>query len=126
MVQYKTCKISDSWWLIQSGAFGLITAEAPNALTTLTEVFDNGLGLSRDKRFLGHRSVLSTKPLKYGPYVWQTYAQVDIRRRNIGSALTQLFEKGELGGGELETVGLWSQNRPGMLSEGVWTVTDMT
>lgn len=86
----------------------------------MTEIFDNGLALSREKNFLGRRSVLSTKPLKYGPYVWETYGQVDVRRRNIGSALTHLFAKGELGGGELETVGLWSQNRPGKHSEDRW------
>lgn len=40
--------------------------------------------------------------------------------------MTQLFAKGGLGGGELETVGLWSQNRPGKLSKGVWLLSDMS
>jgi long-chain acyl-CoA synthetase len=57
--------------------------------------------------------VISTDPLKYGPYVWQTYGEVDVRRRHVGSALYHMFAKGELGGGDLDTVGIWSRNRPG-------------
>lgn len=105
--------------MLKLGAFGLISPETSNGFTTLTDVFDNGLALSRDKRFLGQRSVLSTKPLKYGPYVWETYAQVDVRRRHVGSALYQMFAKHELGGGEIETVGIWAANRPGELILGV-------
>lgn len=82
-------------------------------LKTLTEIWANGLEISENKRFLGHRPVISTNPLKYGPYVWQTYAEVDLRMRRVGSALFHMFGKGELGGGDMETVGIWSQNRPG-------------
>ena len=64
---------------------------------------------------LGHRPRISTSPLKFANYyVWQTYGEVDLRRRWIGSALVKLFSSGELGGGEFPTVGVWSQNRPGM------------
>jgi long-chain acyl-CoA synthetase len=88
--------------------------KTPNTLTTVTEIWANALELSRNQRFLGHRPVISTNPLKYGPYVWETYAEVDIRIRHVGSALYHLFGKGELGGGgDLETVGIWSPNRPG-------------
>jgi hypothetical protein len=79
-------------------------------------VFDTGLALSKDRNFLGYRPKLSANPVKYaGHYIWQTYAEVDVRRRAVGSALTSLFQQGVLGGGEMETVGLWSQNRPGEL-----------
>jgi hypothetical protein len=85
-----------------------------NVLPTLPDVFDNGYNINPDCRLLGHRPLVSTNPLKYGPYVWQTYKQVDVRRRRIGSALHRLFSRGELQGEDLETVGIWSQNRPGI------------
>jgi long-chain acyl-CoA synthetase len=93
-----------------SAIYGLVDA---NALATLPDIFDNGYKLNPEARLLGHRPIVSTSPLKYGPYVWQTYKQVDARRRRIGSALHSLFSRGELKGDDLETVGVWSQNRPG-------------
>lgn len=94
--------------------FGYVDLNTPDALTTLPEIFDSGYALSKDLTFLGHRPVASKSPLKYvDHYVWQTYAQVDERRRNLGSAIHSLFENGTVGGGELPTVGLWSPNRPG-------------
>ncbi|KAJ8592807.1 acetyl-CoA synthetase-like protein [Rhizopogon salebrosus TDB-379] len=93
----------------RSAIYGLVDA---NALATLPDIFDNGYKLNPEARLLGHRPIVSTSPLKYGPYVWQTYKQVDARRRRIGSALHSLFSRGELKGDDLETVGVWSQNRP--------------
>lgn len=96
--------------------FGYVDLNTPDTLTTLTEVFDSGYALSKDNTFLGHRPVISRNPLIYARhYVWQTYAQVDERRRHIGSAIHHLFENGTVGGGESPTVGLWSSNRPGKL-----------
>ncbi|KAH9180313.1 acetyl-CoA synthetase-like protein [Lactarius sanguifluus] len=97
----------------QTAIFGYVDLNTPGALTTLPEIFDAGYALSKDLTFLGHRPVVSKSPLKYADhYVWQTYAQVDDRRRNLGSAIHTLFENGTVGGGELPTVGLWSPNRP--------------
>ena len=94
----------------------MIKLESQNHARTLPEVFDLGLKLSRDKPFLGHRPLISTNPVKYADhYVWSTYAEVDERRRNVGSALHRFFAEGKLGGGDLATVGIWSQNRPGTL-----------
>ena len=94
--------------------FGYVDFDTPGSLTTLPEVFDAGYALSKDDTFLGHRPIVSRNPLIYARhYVWQTYAQVDERRRHIGSAIHSLFENGTVGGGELPTVGLWSPNRPG-------------
>lgn len=82
----------------------------------MADIFDLGLNLSRNDPFLGHRPIISTNPLKFADhYVFETYAQVDEHRKNIGSALHKLFKEGVLGGGEYETVGIWSQNRPGAL-----------
>jgi hypothetical protein len=83
-------------------------------MSTLPDIFDNGYKTNPDSRLLGHRPLVSTKPLKFGPYVWQTYKQVDGRRRCIGSALHRLFSRGELQGEDFETVGIWSLNRPGI------------
>ncbi|KIJ60664.1 hypothetical protein HYDPIDRAFT_32087 [Hydnomerulius pinastri MD-312] len=96
----------------QNAVYGLLDASSPVILTTLPQIFDNGYNMNPDARLLGHRPVISTEPLKFGPYVWQTYRQVDVRRRRIGSALHSLFQKGELKAEDMETVGIWSQNRP--------------
>ncbi|KAI9465975.1 acetyl-CoA synthetase-like protein [Lactarius psammicola] len=97
----------------RNAIFGYVDLNTPDALTTLPEIFDSGYALSKDLTFLGHRRVTSKSPLKYADhYIWQTYAQVDERRRNLGSAIHALFENGTVGGGELPTVGLWSPNRP--------------
>lgn len=86
---------------------------------TLPQIFDSGLHIAGLKApFLGHRPVESQKPLKFANhYVWQTWGEVDTRRRNIGSALEGLFKSGAaVGTNGLETVGIWSANIPGTLS----------
>ncbi|KAJ7684665.1 hypothetical protein DFH06DRAFT_1355192, partial [Mycena polygramma] len=83
------------------------------AIQTLPDIFLSGLAKGKDRSFLGHRPIVSKQPLKFANHFeWQTYGQVDVRRRNIGSALVHLFKTGVLGGGELETAGIWSINRP--------------
>lgn len=97
----------------QNGIWGLIGVHTPNALTTVDEIFECGVRKGKDRLFLGYRPTLSTVPLKYANhFVWQSYGDVDIRRRHIGSALTSMFSEGKLGGGEYGTVGIWSVNRP--------------
>ena len=82
--------------------------------TTLDDIFDSGVKGGENRPFLGHRPILSTNPLKHANhFVWQSYGDVDIRRRHVGSALTSMFKDGTLGGGDYDTVGLWSMNRPG-------------
>ncbi|KAG6854926.1 hypothetical protein C0991_009749 [Blastosporella zonata] len=97
----------------QTGIWGLTGLDTPNALKTLDEIFESGLSVGKDQAFLGRRPIISTTPLKFAnQYVWETYGDVDLRRRHLGSALESLFKKGELGGGEFKTVGIWSANRP--------------
>ena len=87
----------------------------PGVLITVQDIFETGLTESRDKPFLGRRPVLSTNPLKFADhYVWETYREVDIRRRAVGSALHGMFASGMLQGEDYNTVGIWSPNRPGM------------
>jgi long-chain acyl-CoA synthetase len=100
-----------------AGIYGIIDLETPNTFKTLNEIFDAGLASGKDRPCLGYRPIESTKPLKYADhFVWETYGQVDLRRRHIGSAVSSMFQKGELGGRELDTVGIWSPNRPGACS----------
>ncbi|KAI0647728.1 acetyl-CoA synthetase-like protein [Trametes meyenii] len=96
--------------------FELVTLDAPGVFTNLLEVYDEGFRLSRGGPFLGHRPVLSKKPLQYANYhIWQSWPEVDARRRAVGSAVHKLFQSGELGGGDLDTVGIWSKNCPNWL-----------
>jgi len=97
----------------QNGIWGLVDENTPNSLITLDQIFLDGLKAGKNVPFLGERRVISTKPLKFAPtYTWLTFGEADLRRRYIGSALHSLFQKGELGGGEFPTVGIWSANRP--------------
>ncbi|CAG7853254.1 Long-chain-fatty-acid--CoA ligase 5; AltName: Full=Long-chain acyl-CoA synthetase 5; Short=LACS 5 [Serendipita indica DSM 11827] len=45
-------------------------------------------------------------------YRWETYEQVAQRRLHIGSAIQSMFNDGVIGGGDLQTVGTWTINRP--------------
>ncbi|KAG8863712.1 hypothetical protein FRB96_007549 [Tulasnella sp. 330] len=80
----------------------------------LPELFESGLSRGLDRPFLGSRSVVSEVPLVFGrEYIWQTYGEVDKRRRAIGSAIEYKFNSGMYAqGGEFETVGIWSINTP--------------
>ncbi|KAG9026677.1 hypothetical protein FS837_004535, partial [Tulasnella sp. UAMH 9824] len=95
-------------WLDQGGEFGRVT---------LPELFESGLAQAKDLPFLGHRAVLTTEPdVTFAPeYTWQTYGEVDKRRRAVGSALESYFKSGKLQkGSDFEAVGIWAVNRPGM------------
>jgi len=97
----------------RNALWGLLDENTPNRLMTLDEVFADGLKVGRERQFLGYRPVISTNPPKFADrYEWLTWGEVDNRRQYIGSALHSLFQKGEVGGGEYETVGIWSANRP--------------
>ena len=83
---------------------------------TLPKIFDSGLRIAGPKApFLGHRPVETQEPLKFtNHYVWQTWGEIDTRRRNLGSALEGLFKSGAaVGTNGLDTVGIWSANIPG-------------
>ncbi|KXN90530.1 Long chain acyl-CoA synthetase 6, peroxisomal [Leucoagaricus sp. SymC.cos] len=97
----------------RNGIWGLLDKNSTNGLWTLDQIFDDGLKIGRERPFLGYRPLVSTDPPKFADrYEWLTWGEVDNRRRYIGSALHSLFQKGEVGGGDYETVGIWSVNRP--------------
>ncbi|CDO70787.1 hypothetical protein BN946_scf184798.g102 [Trametes cinnabarina] len=104
----------------RSSAYPFVTLDTPNTFTNLLQIFDEGKRRAQDRLFLGHRPVISTQPLKFADYFeWQTWPEVDARRRAVGSALHKLFQSGALGGGDLPTVGIWSKNSPN------WQVIDL-
>jgi long-chain acyl-CoA synthetase len=89
-------------------------ADTPGMLTDVSYIFNLGLQKSGDKPFLGRRPIVSQNPLQFADhYVWETYKEVDVRRKAVGSALRNLFTSGQLKAGKYETVGIWSINRPG-------------
>ncbi|KAF8201614.1 hypothetical protein BJ912DRAFT_508956 [Pholiota molesta] len=105
----------------RNAIWGLVDENTPNTLLTLDQVFADGMKAGKNRNFLGHRPVVSQNPLKFAPtYTWITYGEVDTRRRYIGSAIHTLFQKGEIGGGEFQTVGIWSPNRP------EWQIIDLS
>ncbi|KAF6763801.1 long-chain-fatty-acid-CoA ligase [Ephemerocybe angulata] len=96
-----------------TGIWGLVDEHTPGSFVTLDQVWFEGLKNGGNADFLGWRKVISKSPLKFAPiYSWISYAEADKRRQYIGSALHTLFQQGKVGGGELETVGIWAQNRP--------------
>ncbi|PIL22879.1 transporter [Ganoderma sinense ZZ0214-1] len=100
----------------QSAQFPLLTLETPGLITNLVDLFNEGLKRSEGGPFLGHRPILSKKPVTFANYhVWESWPEVDVRRRAVGSALHKLFQTKELGGHELDTVGIWSKNCPNWL-----------
>lgn len=98
----------------------LLNFKSEHSRSSLYEVFQSGLQRCPNEPCLGHRPIISINPLKFAPYYsWETYAQVDERKRNLGSALQLLWQEGRAGGGDLPTIGLWSQNRP------EWQIVDL-
>ncbi|KZT18917.1 acetyl-CoA synthetase-like protein [Neolentinus lepideus HHB14362 ss-1] len=106
----------------RDGVWGLVEHTA-DSLKTLPQIFDIGLVKSRKLPFLGHRPIISSSgssPVYADYYVWQTYEDVDKRRRAIGSAVYRLFESGKLGARDgMDAVGIWSRNRP------EWSIVDL-
>lgn len=113
--------------LFETGVWGLVDEKTPNSLTTLDQLFNDGLQIGLDSPCLGRRQVISTNPLKFAPtYTWLTYGDVDLKRRYIGSALHSLFQHGVIGGGQLQTVGIWAPNCPGMSQFCNWLSNSQT
>lgn len=92
----------------------LVRPQPGESALTLHELFLSGMAVGADRPCLGWRPQISTNPVKFAnKYEWLSYAQVNERRLNLGSAIEALFRSGRAGGGELPTVGVWCQNRPG-------------
>ncbi|PCH38260.1 long-chain-fatty-acid-CoA ligase [Wolfiporia cocos MD-104 SS10] len=104
----------------QCTAYPFLTLQSPGTFTNLLEIWEEGLRCSEGGPLFGHRPLISKDPIKYAPYYeWESWPSVDVRRRAIGSAFYRLFKNGELGGGQLNTVGIWSRNIP------EWQIIDL-
>ncbi|KAJ3013260.1 hypothetical protein NUW54_g1642 [Trametes sanguinea] len=90
--------------------FELVTLDTPGVFTNLLEVWDEGFRRSKGGPFLAHRPVLSKKPLKLANhYEWQTWTEVDARRRAIGSAVHRMQRNTPLHGHESAKKSLTSE-----------------
>ncbi|KAL1306160.1 hypothetical protein AAFC00_004267 [Neodothiora populina] len=97
-------------------------------VTTAHEIFEQSASEVPDLNFLGYRP-FDPVSKTYGPYQWQTYAQVQERRKNFGAGIALLHEN--LGiMKKQEAVGLWCMNRPewqvvdlGCMSQSYYTVS---
>ncbi|KAG8848283.1 hypothetical protein FRB96_001256 [Tulasnella sp. 330] len=90
---------------------------------TLPELFESGLAQAADRPCLGHRELISTgsEPAEWAPeYIWETYTEINIRRKAVGSAIEGLFRSGVCPAGtDFEGVGIWAINRP------EWQIVDL-
>lgn len=92
----------------------LVSPRPGESALTIHEIFLSGMAKGADRPCLGWRQRISSNPVKFAnKYEWLSYAEVNERRLNLGSAVEALFRTGSAGGGELPTVGIWCQNRPG-------------
>ena len=83
---------------------------------TAHDIFEQTAKRVPNNKCLGHRPYdPATKT--FGPYVWETYAQVQKRRANFGVGLVALLES--IGASGKQGLGLWCQNRP------EWQITDL-
>ncbi|KAI8389388.1 hypothetical protein BD560DRAFT_344284 [Blakeslea trispora] len=87
---------------------------------TMIDIFNHGLNMSKDRPCLGVRSFKNAETGERGPFVWQTYREVNHRINNFGSGLLNYLNHTI---GETRTqqipIGIWSINRP------EWTLADL-
>lgn len=87
------------------------------SISTIHEMFEASANRAPNSRCLGHRPYdAATKT--YGPYVWQTYGEIQQRKANFGAGLVGLLESVGVHGRQ-HGVGLWCQNRP------EWQIVDL-
>lgn len=87
------------------------------SIATVHDFFEQSAKRIPNRRCLGHRPYDRTTQT-FGPYVWQTYAELQKRRANFGVGLVTLLESVGVMGTQ-HGIGLWCQNRP------EWQVVDL-
>lgn len=81
------------------------------AIRTLLDIWEDTVKRFPNNRCLGARPWNPTIKNWENKYVWQTYAEVDKRVRNLGSGIFELHRRIGVSPGN-HGVGIWSQNRP--------------
>lgn len=95
---------------------GLVETLEPS-VRTAHDIFEQTANESPRSPCLGKR-VYNSESKTWGPYEWEDYGTVQLRRANFGIGLVEMHRKA----GVVETkhgVGLWCQNRP------EWQITDL-
>lgn len=95
---------------------GLLYSLDPK-VSTAHEMFEEGVRFRPTSKCLGHRPYDPHTKI-FGPYVWQTYSEVQKRRTDFGAGLVNLLESIGVTGTQ-HGIGLWCQNRP------EWQITDL-
>ena len=95
---------------------GLIHTLDPD-VKSAHDFFEQSAKRLPNQKCLGHRPYdAATKT--FGPYVWETYSQIQKRRANFGAGLVALHQQLGVNGTQYG-VGLWCQNRP------EWQIVDL-
>jgi len=97
-------------------------------ITSAHDYFEQTANRVPNAKCLGQRPYDAMRKT-FGPYVWETYGQVQERRKNFGVGLVHLHSKHGITGRQYG-VGLWCQNRPewqvvdlGCMSQALYTVS---
>lgn len=92
---------------------------SPKIKTTI-DLFNTGYKVSKDRPCLGHRPVKNAATGERGPYVWQTYRQINHRVTNFGSGLMNHLNH-TMNDPRTSNIpiGIWSINRP------EWMIADL-
>ncbi|KAH0399728.1 acetyl-CoA synthetase-like protein, partial [Aureobasidium melanogenum] len=97
-------------------------------ITSAHDYFEQTANRIPNAKCLGQRPYDPTTKT-FGPYVWETYGQIQERRKNFGVGLVHLHSKHGITGRQYG-IGLWCQNRPewqvvdlGCMSQALYTVS---
>ncbi|KAF2118971.1 long-chain-fatty-acid-CoA ligase/ protein binding protein [Lophiotrema nucula] len=89
-----------------------------DSIATAHEAFEASAARYPKNKCLGHRPY-DTVSKTFGPYSWQDYETIQIRRKNLGAGFVHLHRKAGITQPKQYGIGLWCQNRP------EWQITDL-
>ena len=95
-------------WAFRDGP--LLERLEPHCLT-FHDLFEEAWQARPNKRMLGHRPWNPTTKTWEPKYVWQSYAEIAERRKNLGTGIAELHHRIGVTA-QSYGVGIWSQNRP--------------
>ncbi|CAK7223625.1 medium-chain fatty acid-CoA ligase faa2 [Sporothrix curviconia] len=87
-------------------------------VATLHDSFESSVKHRGNKQFLGWRPWNPATKAYDEKYVWMTYAEAAVRRKNLGAGLVEIHKQNGVHT-DKHAIGLWCQNRP------EWQLTDL-